>query len=143
MTLPPAASDADPIAELDTAACGRLLAAKEFGRLAVVDAGKPMIIVLNHLVDGADILLRTRDDARLARMTADGLQIHAAFEVDSAFPVSRAGWSVIATGLLGQEADPDRVRRARTKLEVWAQGDRDVVLRLGVNQLTGRRVGPA
>ncbi len=138
-----APSGSEFITELDTAACGRLLAAKEFGRLAVVDAGHPVIIVLNHLVHGADVLLRTRDDARLARLTADGRQLHAVFEVDSAFPIGRAGWSVIASGMLGRETDPDRIGTARARLESWAQGERDVVLRLAVNQLSGRRVGPA
>jgi len=142
MTPLTAAGSAELMAELDTAACGRLLAAKEFGRLAIVDAGEPVIIVLNHLVDKADIMLRTRDDSRLARLTAQGHQIRAVFEVDSAFPVGRAGWSVIASGLLGRETDEERMARTRTKLEAWAQGDRDVVIRLAVNQLSGRRVGP-
>lgn len=125
---------------LDEAACMRLMAATEFGRIAVVVADRPKIIVLNHLVHDGDVLFRTRDDALLAELTAAG-PVPATYEVDSAFPVGHAGWSVIATGLLTREEERRRVTAAREHVVAWAEGDRDLVLRLDVEELTGRRAG--
>jgi uncharacterized protein len=93
-------------------------------------------------VDGDDILFRTREDSRLARLTLTG-EVPAAFEVDTAFPVEHSGWSVIASGSLLRESHPARWARARSKISTWAAGERDVVLRLEVHELTGRRIGPA
>lgn len=125
---------------LDTAACARLLAATEFGRIAVVEGDRPRIVVLNHLVQGTDVLFRTGEGAFLARLTK-GRAVRAAYEVDSSFRTGRTGWSVIAIGLLERESDPARIASAREHLSAWVQGERDLVLRLGVEELTGRRAG--
>ena len=130
------------IESIDAAACVRLLAAVDVGRLAVVVDGRPRIVVLNYLVDGGDVLFRTKEDALLVRLTGDDVAVHAEFEVDSAFSAAQSGWSVIATGLLVREQDPRREAAARSGVRAWAQGERDTVLRLDVAELTGRRVGP-
>jgi nitroimidazol reductase NimA-like FMN-containing flavoprotein (pyridoxamine 5'-phosphate oxidase superfamily) len=128
--------------EIDIESCRRLLAAVRFGRVAVVDADRPLIVVLNHAVDGDDVLFRTGEESRLAALTHDGA-VPAAFEVDAAFPVEHSGWSVIATGSLLREGHPARWARARARIRTWAEGERDVVLRLQVDGLTGRRIGSA
>jgi len=126
---------------VDTASCLRLLRATEVGRLAVVVDDRPRIVVLNHLLDGGDVLFRTREDSMLAGLTA-GRAVHAAYEVDSAFPVLRSGWSVIASGVLHRETDPAREASARQRIDAWAHGERDTVFRLEIDELTGRRAGP-
>lgn len=140
MTQPEAGEEL--LESVDHAASLRLLAATEVGRMAVVVDGRPCIVVLNHLLDGEHVLFRTRADAMLAGLTADGRAVHAAYEVDSAFSPGRSGWSVIASGTLHRETDPARVARARDAVDAWAHGERDTVLRLDVDELTGRRVGP-
>lgn len=142
MTVDPGPTPSEDLLEpLDVQSCAQLLAAAQFGRLAVVETGRPKIIVLNHVVDSSAVLFRTRDDALLADLTRDGVALPAVYEVDSAFPVGRTGWSVIAAGPLVREVDPRRVALARTAISAWAEGDRDLVLRLDVEELTGRRVG--
>jgi uncharacterized protein len=131
----------DLLRPLERDACARLLAASLYGRLAFVEAGQPKIIVLNHVVSAGAVLFRTRDDALLAELTEDGAAVAVAYETDSAFPAGRTGWSVIATGSLVRETDQRRIELARTSIGAWAEGDRDVVLRLDVEDLTGRRVG--
>jgi nitroimidazol reductase NimA-like FMN-containing flavoprotein (pyridoxamine 5'-phosphate oxidase superfamily) len=131
----------DSLTELDAAACQRLLEAARFGRLAIVDSGKPVIVVLNHATDDGCVIFRTADGTRLARLTQGGHALHAVFEVDSAFPVGQSGWSVLATGVLVREADPRRCALAAERIATWADGDRNVVLRLEVQETTGRRVG--
>jgi hypothetical protein len=122
--------------------CLQLLEAVPYGRLATVDAGRPLLVVVNHIVDDGDIYIRTRPEARLARLTESGRVVHALYEVDSAFPAGQSGWSVIATGLLTREYGVTRSAGLRSRLTAWAQGERDVVLHLEVQELTGRSVGP-
>jgi nitroimidazol reductase NimA-like FMN-containing flavoprotein (pyridoxamine 5'-phosphate oxidase superfamily) len=127
---------------VDTAGCLRLLTATHLGRLAVVVEGRPRIVVLNHLRDARGLVFRTGVDALLARLTGDGRAVHAAYEADSVTPTLRSGWSVIARGLLARENDPEVVAHARRTLETWAHGERDTVLRLTIEELHGRHVGP-
>lgn len=126
--------------KIDPAECAILMTATQLGRMAVAESGRPMIIVLNHLVLHGHVLFRVTEDSRLARLT-DGAAVHVAYEVDSAFPVGHSGWSVIATGVLDRETDHLRIVAARDQLNTWAGGRREVVLRLRIEQLTGRRAG--
>ena len=136
-------SDAEELLEaISPERCRDLLGAVQFGRLATVEAGRPVMLVLNHVVDGDDVWFRTSEDSRLARLTRDGVVLHAIFEVDSAFPVGQSGWSVMATGHLKREQDETRAAQVRSKITAWAEGERDAVLHLEVHELTGRRVGP-
>jgi nitroimidazol reductase NimA-like FMN-containing flavoprotein (pyridoxamine 5'-phosphate oxidase superfamily) len=141
MTAYPGEDPEIMLEEIDQTECASLMAATRYGRIAVVDGGRPTIVVLNHFVLGGSVLFRVAEDNRLAEMT-DGYAVHACYEVDSAFPVGRSGWSVIADGILEREADPDLVIAARQQIAAWAGGHRDTVLRLRVDQLTGRRAGP-
>jgi nitroimidazol reductase NimA-like FMN-containing flavoprotein (pyridoxamine 5'-phosphate oxidase superfamily) len=129
------------IEPIDETSCKRLIASTRFGRLAVVVEGRPRIVVLNHAVIGGDVMLRTAPDSLLARLTAER-PVDVVYEVDSAFPVARSGWSVIATGRLDRERDATRVAAARAAITAWVHGDRDTVFRLDVERFTGRRVGP-
>lgn len=134
----------EQIEALDPAACSRLLAATHVGRLALVADGKPKIIVLNHLVHRDGIFFRTAPDAWLVRhLATGGPGLDVVYEVDSSSAAGRSGWSVIATGRLQREDDAELVAVAHRHLEAWAHGDRDVVLQLHIDELTGRRVGPA
>jgi len=127
--------------EIEPSRCLQLLEAVTYGRLATVDAGEPVLVVVNHIVDGGDIYLRTRPEARLARLTEGGRLANAVFEVDSVFPGAQSGWSVMARGRLSREHGEKRSAALRERLVAWARGDRDVVLHLQVQQLTGRAVG--
>jgi hypothetical protein len=120
-----------------------LLAAVSFGRLAVVDDGQPVIVVLNYALDGEDVVFRTREDSRIAQLTRDERTVSAVFEVDSAYPSQRSGWSVIARGSLVRERNPERRRKVRSQITTWAEGEHDAILCLRVHELTGNHVGPA
>ena len=136
-------TDTEMLSTIPAERCLPLLEAVPFGRLATVDMGRPFLVVLNHVVEHGDLYVRTRPDARLARLTEGGRVVHAIYEVDSAFPMGEQGWSVMAKGLLRREYGETRANRLRSKLTAWAQGERDVVLHLEVQELTGRRVGRA
>ena len=140
MTSQPRRETVEHHDDIDPRGCRQLLEAASVGRLAVVEDGLPAMVVLNHAVDGDDVLFRTGEGTMLARLTHDG-PVPAVFEVDSAFPIGRSGWSVIVKGSLMREGHPARWAHAREKIATWAGGERDVVLRLHVHEVTGRRVG--
>jgi hypothetical protein len=143
MTNQTAPQTPEQLREIEPERCRRLLEAVDYGRLATVDAGEPLLVVLNHVVDAGDVYLRTRWDSRLARLTEGGRSPRAVYEVDSAFPAGGIGWSVQAKGRLTREHGAARAEAIRSRLTAWAQGERDVVLHLQIDELTGRSVGPA
>jgi nitroimidazol reductase NimA-like FMN-containing flavoprotein (pyridoxamine 5'-phosphate oxidase superfamily) len=140
-TTSEAAAGPELLREIEPSRCLQLLEAVRYGRLATVDAGEPLLVVVNHIVDAGDIYMRTRPEARLARLTEGSRVARAVFEVDSAFPAGESGWSVMAKGWLTREHGEKRSAALRSRLTAWAQGERDVVLHLEVQELTGRSVG--
>ena len=131
----------DLLRSIEPTRCLQLLEAVQYGRLATVEDGRPLLVVVNHIVDDGDIYIRTRPEAKLAQLTENGRVVPAVYEVDSAFPAGQSGWSVMATGVLQREHGGTPSAPLRSRLTAWAQGERDVVLHLDVQQLTGRAVG--
>jgi nitroimidazol reductase NimA-like FMN-containing flavoprotein (pyridoxamine 5'-phosphate oxidase superfamily) len=131
----------DLLRSIEPAHCLQLLEAVQYGRLATVEEGRPLLAVVNHIVDDGDIYIRTRPEAKLAQLTENGQVVPAVYEVDSAFPAAQSGWSVMATGVLQREHGEKPPARLRSRLTAWAQGERNVVLHLEVQELTGRAVG--
>lgn len=122
---------------IDEDRCHLLLRSTRVARLAFVDGDLPHVVVLNHLPDGDDVLLRTDAGTRLASSTAGGRELPVVLEVDSFSAADRSGWSVLAEGSLTRD---DGAADGRLP-DSWRSGPLDVVLRLRVARLSGRRVG--
>jgi hypothetical protein len=115
-----------------------LLGSVRVARVAFIDEGRPQLVVMNHLPDGDDVLLQTSEDTRLAALTRGGT-VAAVLEVDSVSSSGRAGWSVIAAGSLARDSSS-----AMATMPVpWRSDAVGVLLRLSVEDITGRQVGPA
>lgn len=139
---PPASiSSDDPLADppnlvIDEDRCRLLLGSARVVRVAFVDDDLPQLVVMNHHLDGDDVLLRTSDDSRLVALTGGGRAVPAVIEVDSVSNVGRFGWSVIASGSLARDdSSADRLPAS------WRSGVLDVVLRLSLDRLSGLQVG--
>ncbi len=119
--------------------CFRLLATRPFGRLAHLDAGAPSIAPVNHLVDGATIVLRSLDGGKLG---AAILERPVAFEVDDLQVAERSGWSVVVHGRAEVVPDEDAAGY-EAWLDSWAVGDgaRTTWIRIVADEVTGRRLG--
>jgi hypothetical protein len=117
--------------------CRNLLASTRVCRLAFVAEGRPQIVVLNHAVDGADVVFQTSPETRLAGLTADGSAVPVTIEVDSASGAMHSGWSIVASGRLSRTTAADVARQPSP----WRNDAVGVLLRMTVEQIHGQVVG--
>ncbi len=130
-------ADADGLVELTRAQCLALLATQDVGRLVFTSASLPAIVPVAYVLDGDSIAVRTTAGSRVARHALDTV---VAFEVDQVSRSLHSGWSVVVTGRSSREQDPATVARLQRELPRWVGGERDLVLRIGVDLVTGRRI---
>jgi nitroimidazol reductase NimA-like FMN-containing flavoprotein (pyridoxamine 5'-phosphate oxidase superfamily) len=125
-----------PLVSLDPDECWRrLMSGATVGRVAL-DSGDGLVVIpVNFVVDGTDIVFRTAEHGVLGRAADWGRAV--AFEVDELDDALRVGWSVIAQGQLRRAADDDAERLAKA-VQPWAAGERRVVGRIVVERITGR-----
>lgn len=84
----------DELENLSEAECLRRLAVHDFGRLAIVVDGQPVIFPVNYAMLDRVIAIRTAPGTKLTY--APGEQV--AFEIDGTDPPSGTGWSVLVQG---------------------------------------------
>jgi nitroimidazol reductase NimA-like FMN-containing flavoprotein (pyridoxamine 5'-phosphate oxidase superfamily) len=124
------------IEELAVEACWPRLAQVPTGRLCFVDNGEPMVLPLNHVVDGHSVVVRTASGTATHRL-ASGVTV--AFEADATRPATCEGWSVVVRGHLAEVTDEQELADlGRLSLHPWASGRRDHYLRLRPWAVTGR-----
>jgi len=132
-----AALDGDGLAELTRPQCLALLATQDVGRLVFTAASLPAIVPVAYLLDGDAVVLRTTAGSRAARNAVDTV---VAFEVDQVSRSLHSGWSVVVTGRSSRVTDPGEVGRLQSRLPRWVGGEREVVVRVGLEIVTGRRI---
>ena len=81
--------------DLEPEICWRLLARRSTGRLGFVAQGEPVVLPVNHAVDGHSIVIRTGETGMLEALGAGAT---AAFEVDEMDALPETGWSVLVKG---------------------------------------------
>ncbi|QWZ08864.1 pyridoxamine 5'-phosphate oxidase family protein [Nocardioides panacis] len=131
---------------LTDAECRWLLAANVVGRVGFDAGAGPRIHPVNYAMDGDAVVLRTAEGSELAGLADRGAAPAGplvAFEVDHVDYDRHQGWSVLAVGRVSRvvdAADLERIAREWSP-RPWAGGEREVVLRVAVLELTGRRLG--
>jgi nitroimidazol reductase NimA-like FMN-containing flavoprotein (pyridoxamine 5'-phosphate oxidase superfamily) len=105
------------------------------GRLAYVDAGVPVIVPVNHGVDGTVLVVRSLDGGKLG---AAIFEKPVAFEADDLDAATRTGWSVVVRGR-AEVLDGGVAER----VDSWAVGDGASVtwIRIVPDEIGGRRLG--
>lgn len=123
---------------LSRAQCWDRLRAAPVGRLAFVNHDDPVILPVNHAVDGDTIVFRT---ARGSKLLAGDAGLRVAFEVDGFDAERRTGWSVLVRGTALTVADVETAARLdRLGVEPWADlVDRPYWIRIVVHSVTGRQ----
>jgi nucleotide-binding universal stress UspA family protein/nitroimidazol reductase NimA-like FMN-containing flavoprotein (pyridoxamine 5'-phosphate oxidase superfamily) len=118
--------------------CLRLLESVPVGRVSFYTDGEVVILPVNHVVDGQDVVFRTN---RGSKLSAAERQDHVAFEADDYDPRTRTGWSVLVKGRAGVvHEDPEIQRLSRLGLYPWITAvDRPFWIRIRPTSVTGRQ----
>jgi hypothetical protein len=121
---------------LDAADCYILLRSRSLGRVGVTMAREVVILPVYYAVLDDDIVFRTDLGTKL---TAAVLGTRVAFEVDNAVPA----WSVLVSGHAHEIRESAERNAARERLgHDWPAGERESLVRVRAERVTGRRLPP-
>jgi transcriptional regulator with XRE-family HTH domain len=137
--VPSAAADGHGLVEIGEEECYAHLKLTSVGRVAPGPDAEPFILPVNFIVDGRDIVFRTRQGSAPA-----GLQGLVAFQADELIAGPRLGWSVLLIGRAERVTEPDELSALREIGPTpWPDGDRPVWIRIRPRRVTGRRLSHA
>jgi nitroimidazol reductase NimA-like FMN-containing flavoprotein (pyridoxamine 5'-phosphate oxidase superfamily) len=129
------------LAELPRDEALRLLASVPFGRVVFTARALPAVRPVNHLVDGNRIIIRTSLGSALST-DVDDVGTVVAYEADEIDPATHQGWSVVVVGRAVPVRDELHRLRYRELLQPWAAGQRDEVIAISTDMVTGYRLVP-
>jgi nitroimidazol reductase NimA-like FMN-containing flavoprotein (pyridoxamine 5'-phosphate oxidase superfamily) len=129
----------EPI-ELSDEQCRELLGAGLVGRVALCTPVGPHVVPVNYAMVDGSVVLRTTPYSILGTQ-ARGAML--AFEVDQLDYELQRGWSVVARGRAEAITGADELHQIRRAWEpsAWADGSRNLFLRLRWSELSGRQLG--
>lgn len=131
--------DRNGLEVLDRPECLRLLGTGTVGRLAVCSGAGPVVLPVNYVLAGEDIVIGTAEGSGIHHALATE---RVAFEVDDVDPAYEWGWSVLVTGRGRYLDEPAEVARAeRLPLRSWGPGERRRFTAIATTDLSGRRIG--
>jgi len=117
--------------------CLRLLASVSVGRVGFFADGEMVILPVNHVVDGQDLVFRTARGSKLS--AAEGRNL-VTFEADEYDKQTRSGWSVVVTGraeVIYEDAEIQRL--SELGLHPWVTAvERPFWIRIRASAVTGR-----
>jgi len=118
--------------------CFDLLEPGGVGRVGFTAGEGIVILPVNFAVAGKTIIVRTGPDTQLAAYGNARLS----FQADHLDEAHREGWSVLVQGHAHTVTSEHEVRRLEhdARPEPWADGARDVYLRITPAQISGRRI---
>jgi nitroimidazol reductase NimA-like FMN-containing flavoprotein (pyridoxamine 5'-phosphate oxidase superfamily) len=118
--------------------CLRLLASVPVGRVGFFADGEIVLLPVNHVVEGHDVVFRTAHGSKLSAIEGQHL---AAFEADHYNEQTRSGWSVLASGRAEMvDAEADIQRLSRRGLHPWASAiQRPFWIRIRPTSVSGRQ----
>jgi len=121
--------------------CLRLLRSRELGRLVFVHEFNPVVLPMNYVLDGRDVVFRADLGIKTRAAT---YRFRTAFQVDSIDVRRRSGWDVLVQGRLEEVSPSERpdeyARLWALGVEPWAPGAKTHVLRLVTEHVSGRRL---
>jgi uncharacterized protein len=126
---------------LHLAECFRLLESVPVGRIGFLAGGECVILPVNFLVDGQDIVFRTGSGSKLASLEVGR---YVGFEADSYDAATHAGWSVVVSGLAEIVESDDEIARLDTLgLAPWGAAEDQTWVTIRPASTTGRRIAGA
>ena len=122
--------------------CFLLLKSVPVGRIGFAEGGVVVILPVNFLVDGQDVVFRTGAGSKLSAVEVGH---YVGFEADSYDAATETGWSVVVNGLAEVVDDAEEAARLDALgLSPWG-GDASgrVWVRIRPSSITGRRIAAA
>lgn len=132
-------TDAAGLRVLTLDECLARLRSVPIGRVAFVAEGEPMIVPVNHVMDGSGVAFRTTSGSKLFAAERGSA---VAFEVDSYESARRGGWSVLVRGVMEKVYDAKMLTRLETwGLRPWADAvERPTWIRILGEEISGREI---
>lgn len=120
--------------------CVKLLHGGVVGRIAVSTPQGPHIIPLNYAITHDAVVVATSPYSALGTYGEGSL---VAFEADRFDYETHTGWSVVVRGRATTITDPEELRQIRHSWapRPWADGTRNLFLRIPWTELSGRSLG--
>ena len=119
----------------------RLLSTVPLGRIVFTMHALPAIRLVNHLLDGEDIIIRSHSGAAIVSAASAPQGVVVAYEADAVDPEDHHGWSVTVTGTAHLVTDPHRVAFYHSALTPWVTGNMDQVIRVHPGIVHGYSLG--
>jgi uncharacterized protein len=137
--MPDFSTDRSGLEILPLTECLRLLASVPVGRVAFHADGEVVVLPVNHLVDGQDIIFRTAVGSKLS--AAEKADI-VAFETDDYDAQTKSGWSVVVNGraeILYENTETQRLDGLG--LQPWPTAvNRPFWIRIRPTSVSGRQI---
>jgi len=125
---------------LDRTECLQLLATVPVGRLIFTEGALPTVKIMNFMLAGDLIVLRTAPGTAAARKAAGSV---VAFEADALEAATSSGWSVTVTGWAELVTDENAsATYGELALAPWAPGDRPQFITIRTDVVRGQRIPP-
>lgn len=136
------ATDREGLEILHLGDCFLLLGSVPVGRIGFAARGEVVMLPVNFLVDGQDVVFRTGAGSKLSAIEVGQ---YVGFEADSYDVAEAAGWSVVVNGLAEVVDDKEEAARLDTLgLSSWGGGPSGRVwVRIRPSSITGRRIPAA
>lgn len=115
--------------------CWELLRTHEVGRIAWANSEGITVLPVNYIVVENGIIVRTTPTGLLGELAHD---VTVAFQVDEVDAETLIAWSVLARGRAKELTEAERADQAESIPEPWVGGERQLLLRIGVEQISGR-----
>jgi hypothetical protein len=125
------------LAELTGPAALKLLASVPLGRIVFTRQALPAIRPVSHVLDGADIVIRSHHSAIIS---AERSGVVVAYETDAIDPGTWLGWVVTVTGTAWLVWEPADIARYERMLASWENGWRDQFIRITPHMISGYRL---
>lgn len=113
-----------------------------FGRVVFTYRALPAIRPVNHITDSGRVVFGTHEVATILGAAAADHGTVLAYQADDIDPVTRAGWSVVVTGLARIVDDPRDVMRYREAIRPWDGGVTAYVIVIDPEIVTGFELRP-
>jgi len=109
------------------------------GRIGYVVDGVPVIVPVNFVLDGETVVFATMPGSKLSWLTNHR---RIAFQVDQGHALDESGWSVLVRGTAHEITDLAELRALRRGPRSWAVPPTGHWVRIAIEQISGRRLGP-